>query len=173
MPREHEPANAGEQPATGGREVSTRELVRHLAITETAMVRTQQSAARLALITAGCQVSDRRARRLIKAVNMLWHYRAQAFGTPSKARTKILPLVTNVYERALSAGNMTAALGALRLQAELCGLSKQDVAAMPVGEHDRTMISAETEAVSKAVLDRLLRHGLNGGSNGNGRSLPS
>jgi len=170
--REHDPKRAGEGDLTAGKPVHTRTFLRHIAITERAMVRTVRPADRLHLITTGCSVSDRRARRLIKAVNMLWHYRAQAYGTPAKARTKLLPLAQHLYEEALSKGQLTPALGALRLQAELCGLSKLDVVALPIGDvHTPGEISANTADVADRVMDRLLAHGLNGGSkSGNGKS---
>ena len=143
----------------------------HIAIAERAMVRTTVSVKRVQLITSGCSVSERRARRLIKAVNMLWHYRAKAFGTPAKARTKILPKVQALFEEALAKGSYSAALGALKLEAELCGLSKQEIVELPVADESaRADVGPETERVAERVLDRLLRHGLGGNGKGNGRA---
>lgn len=172
---EQEPAKSDDPPGVrNGRNVSTQELVKHLAVTEREMVKTTNSAARLEGIMSGCQVGKRRARRLVKAVNMLWHYRAQAFGTPAKAKTKILPLVQGVFEKAMLDGNLTAALGALRLQAELCGLSKRDVAGLPMGdETPPAKVDERAKEVAQVVMERLLAFGLNGGSHGgNGRERP-
>ena len=88
--REHEPSQPGEAPATGGREVHTDAFVKHIAIAERAMVKSLNSGQRIEEIMSGAQVNKRRARRLIRAVNKLWHYRAQAFGTPQRSRVKIL-----------------------------------------------------------------------------------
>jgi hypothetical protein len=173
--RENEPAKSDDAPGVRNqREVSTRELVKHLAITERAMVKTVNSGDRLQDIMNGCQVGERRARRLIKAVNMLWHYRAQAFGTPGKARTKILPKVQALFEAAYAEGKYTAALGALKLESELCGLGRQDAPGLPLGDQVPAQVDDRTEEVAQQVMDRLLAFGMNGrGLNGgNGRGRP-
>lgn len=168
--REHEPAQPGEAPATGGREVHTDAFVKQIAIAERAMVKSLNSGQRIEEIMSGAQVSKRRARRLIRAVNKLWHYRALAFGTPSRSRVKILPMVTDLYEAARASGDLKAALGSLKLFAELCGLTGHDALGLPLGdETPPAKVDERAEEVAQVVMDRLMAFGLNG--RGSGHSL--
>jgi hypothetical protein len=156
-----------------GQPVGTRLLLRHLAITERAMVSTQNSGERRMLVADGCGVSEARARRLIKSVQHLWKLRAHAFGAPSRARVRLMPLAEAVYAKALESGNLTAALGAIRLQAELCGLRGQDVQSLPSTDAPlRAAIAPETADVAERVLSRLLAYGAHGtnGHRGNDRA---
>jgi hypothetical protein len=166
---------------TGGRFVKTEVLMRQLAITERAMVLTHNSADRRRLVQQGCGVSEHRARRLVRSVEQLWKLRAAAFGTPSKARVKLLPMAQAVYSKAMESGNLNAAINALKLQAELCGLRGPDLVIAPatVGQaHGRAERSNESVAVAQRVLERLMvrsaqakNEGNGHGSNGNGHGI--
>jgi hypothetical protein len=158
--RENDVDLGGELPdLTGGRFVKTEVLMRQLAITERAMVLTHNSGDRRRLIQQGCGVSEHRARRLVRSVEQLWKLRAAAFGTPSKARVRLLPMAQAVYSKAMESGNLTAAINALKLQADICGLRGPDIVALPatVGQqHGRAERSHEAVAVAQRVLERLM-----------------
>jgi hypothetical protein len=165
--REHDGEDETGRQLTGGQAVGTLTLLKQIALTERSMVRTQNSADRRMMVQEACGVSEARARRLIKSVGHLWKLRAVAFGTPSKARARLLPLAEAIYSMALGKGNLNAALGAVKLQAELCGLRGPDVASLPDGDTMRGPIAPETADVAQRVLDRLLAYGAHG-SNGHG-----
>ena len=180
MVREHEPKQPSEAHLTAGKAVDTRRFMEQIGSAEAVMLRSSRSSERIRLICADAQVNPRRARRLVRAVNMLWHYRAQAFGSASKARVQLLPRVQEVFERALMAGQYGHALGALKLQAELCGLSRDVVAGLDVPQEAPDDLDEKVRRTSDAVMNRLLAFGSNGhagngkanganGSNGNGR----
>lgn len=196
--REHDPPKAGEGHLRAGKQYQMRDVMHQIAVAEKAMLGSQKSTTRIADICAGARVNEARARRLIRSVRQLWHYRAQAFGTPGKARTLILPMAQEVYERAMlrrppklpcrrdgcgaEAGeecehrglgppDLGAAISALKLQAEICGLSKETVKELSAPDETRVPenLAQETEKVANQVIDKMLAFGSNGhGGNGKG-----
>lgn len=134
---------------------------------EAIMLQVSGATDRLDRICEVCGVGRRTAKRLVRSVNQLWHYRARSMGVPEKARPRLLRRAQDLTEKALLAGEWNAAAKFFAMEMQLCGL--KDGRTEVKANDPQPLTEEQGQAVEDRVLDRLLSYGSNGHS-GNGRA---